>query len=111
MQAITDRESQSKKLGHNCHENDNGAGPNELNHEIHPVYSIDLIQDWTNPPRTFADLTGVWNGINCETWYTRQIGNQFWALVLSRDQGQTFSRVFHGSFPLLPTNGQCSING
>ncbi len=63
--------------------------------EIHPVYSIDVIQDFATP-RLNADLTGVWASSDVGTYYVRQVGNTVWWLGLSRDQGRTFANVFHG---------------
>jgi hypothetical protein len=88
-------------LGHSCidtpseisiaHDN-----PSYHNVEIHPVYSIDIIQDFSQS-RPNADLTGVYSGNSGETYYIRQIGNEIWALALSRDQGQTFSNTLKGT--------------
>jgi len=56
--------------------------------EIHPVYSIDVVQDWTQRGPT-ANLTGVWAGGDGGTYYIRQIGNTVWWLGLSVDEGRT----------------------
>jgi len=63
--------------------------------EIHPVYSIDILQDWSRP-RPNADLTGVWAPSDGATDYVRQLGNTVWWLGLSRDQGRSFANIFHG---------------
>jgi hypothetical protein len=66
--------------------------------ELHPVYSIDVLQDFRNP-RPGADLTGVWdsNDVGTGTYYVRQLRDDtVWWLGLSRDQGRTFANVFHG---------------
>jgi hypothetical protein len=64
--------------------------------ELHPVYAIDVLQDFTQP-RPGADLTGVWHANDVGTYYLRQVdGKVLWWLGLSRDQGQTFANVFHG---------------
>jgi hypothetical protein len=63
--------------------------------EIHPVYSIDALQDWSQP-RPNVDLTGVWAASDVATYYVHQVGNTVWWLGLSRDQGKTFANVFHG---------------
>jgi hypothetical protein len=64
--------------------------------EIHPVYSIDIVQDWTHRLQT-ANLTGTWAGSDAGTYYLRQVGNTVWWLGLSRDQGRTFANVFEGT--------------
>ena len=56
-------------ITYDCHEDDSNVIKDDMNQEIHPVYSIDVIQDFSLP-RPFADLTGAWNGIYGETWYT-----------------------------------------
>lgn len=61
------------------------------NVEIHPVYSIDVIQ-----PGTRANLTGGWSADDVGTYYVRQIGDAVWWLGLSRDRGLTFTNVFRG---------------
>jgi len=65
--------------------------------EIHPVYSIDIIQ-----PTLGAPLTGIWGADDDATYYVRHIGNAVWWLGLSRDRGLTFANVFHG---ILQGNG------
>jgi hypothetical protein len=77
--------------GHPCNE-DNSSTQNV---EIHPVYSVDFIQNFTLSRRN-ADLTGVYSGNMGETYYVNQINNIVWILSLSRDKGQTFTDVFHG---------------
>ena len=64
--------------------------------EIHPVYSIDVVQDWTQRMPT-ANLTGVWAGGDVGTYYVQQIGNTVWWVGMSRDQGRTFTNVFRGT--------------
>ena len=64
--------------------------------EVHPVYAIDVLQDFRQP-RADTDLTGVWHGNDGGTYYLRQLGNEIWWLGLSRDQGRTFANVFHGT--------------
>ena len=75
-------------------ENDPTNG-NTKNLEIHPVYSIDVLQDFTLP-RPNAQLTGTWAADDVGTYYVRQIGNVVWWLGLSRDQGIEFAHVFKG---------------
>src|SRR5262245_22519033 len=43
------------------------------------------------------DLTGGWTADDGATYYLRQIGNQVWWTGLSRDNGLSFTNVFHGS--------------
>lgn len=65
--------------------------------EIHPVYAIDLLQDF-GQPRPGADLTGVWHANDAGTYYLRQLpGNKLRWLGLSRDQGRFFANVFDGT--------------
>jgi hypothetical protein len=79
-------------LGHPCNAND----PNYQNQEIHPVYSIDLIQDFSKW-RPFANLTGVWAADDAGTYYVRQDGNTVWWLGLSVDEGLSFANIFQGT--------------
>ena len=66
--------------------------------EIHPVYSIDVVQDFTRrPPVANTNLTGAWGAGDMGTYYMHQIGNTLWWLGLSRDQGRTFANAFHGT--------------
>jgi hypothetical protein len=80
--------------------------------EIHPVYSVDVVQDWTRRA-TDADLTGTWAGNEMSTYYLRQIGNTVWWLNLSRDQGRTFANVFVGTVGTETISGsqRSVING
>jgi hypothetical protein len=66
------------------------------NQEIHPVYSIDLIQNFSQA-RPFANLSGVWAASDAGTYYLRQDGNTVWWLGMSVDEGQTFANVFQGT--------------
>jgi hypothetical protein len=86
---------------HDCNETDSSY----QNQEIHPVYSIDLIQDFSQP-RAFADLTGVWAADDAGTYYLRQDGNTVWWLGLSTDEGLTFANIFQGTLQ----NNQISGN-
>jgi hypothetical protein len=95
----------------------NETKPQYQNQEIHPVYSIDLIQDFSQP-RPYADLTGVWAANDAGTYYLRQVGNNVdnnsvgqvgntvWWLGLSTDEGLTFANVFQGTLQ----NNQISGN-
>jgi hypothetical protein len=64
--------------------------------EIHPVYAIDVLQDFTKP-RPFANLTGVWDSHDGGTYYVRQIDaiTVVW-LGMSSDHGYSFTNVFSG---------------
>jgi len=66
------------------------------NQEIHPVYALDLVQNF-NLPRPFANLTGVWSANDAGTYYVREIGPTVWWLELSVDEGRTFANVFRGT--------------
>ncbi len=89
-----------------CHEDD----PHEHNEEIHPTYSIDVIQNF-HLPRPSATLTGVWAATDVGTYYMRQVGDTVWWLGLSRDQGQTFANVFQGTITGRNDQGQLGIVG
>jgi hypothetical protein len=81
-----------------CHGGDCGDGdPTNHNVEIHPVYSVDVLQRFELGGRGKADLTGAWHGPDLGTYYVRQFGEAVWWLALSVDRGQTFAHVFHGS--------------
>ncbi len=77
--------------GLGCDEDD----PSKHNVELHPVYAIDILQDF-QPMRPAASLSGVWHADDVGTYYIRQIGDTIWWLGLSRDQGQTFANIFQG---------------
>jgi hypothetical protein len=64
--------------------------------EVHPVYAIDIPQDF-DLPRSFLGLSGAWHASDNATYYVRQIGNTLWWLGLSRDQGYTYANVFKGT--------------
>jgi hypothetical protein len=65
--------------------------------EIHPVYAIDVLQDFKLPRAQPVTLSGTWHGSDSGTYYVRQLGSQVWWLGLSRDQGRSFANVFCGS--------------
>jgi hypothetical protein len=66
--------------------------------EIHPVYAIDIVQDFAaTRPDGNVNLSGAWHVNDVGTYYLRQIGNTLWWLGLSHDQGRTFANVFHGT--------------
>jgi hypothetical protein len=83
-----------------CYEDD----AEQDNLEIHPVYSIDVLQNFSLP-RPNADLTGVWAATDVGTYYVRQIANTVWWLGLSRDRGLTFARVFQGTIQQRAATG------
>jgi hypothetical protein len=67
------------------------------NAEIHPVYAIDLFQDFNNRGAD-ANLSGVWHcATDVGTYYLRQDGQQVWWFGISRDDGAGFANVFHGT--------------
>ena len=68
----------------------------QQNVEIHPVYAVDVLQDWTLP-RPNSNLTGAWAASDAGTYYVRQVGNTIWWLGMSPDQGITFANVFKGT--------------
>ena len=73
------------------------AGHDNNPPEIHPVYAIDLRQDFAAPRPQPVTLSGVWHGSDNGTYYLRQIGHEVWWLGLSPDQGRSFANVFHGT--------------
>jgi hypothetical protein len=83
-----------------CHDGDADVH----NVEIHPVYSVDFVQDF-GLPRPGANLTGVWAADDVGTYYVRQIGDAVWWLGLSRDwslgtsgdPGRPFANIFRGT--------------
>ena len=80
-----------------CYETDNDSGNLDTkNLEIHPVYSVDVLQDFTAPRSANLDMSGSWSASDVGTYYVRQIGNTVWWLGLSSDQGLTFANVFQG---------------
>ncbi len=91
---------------HDCADND--AEPNNL--EIHPVYSVEVLQDF-RLPRPHADLTGVWAADDVGTYYVRQVGDTVWWLGLSRDRGQTFANVFQGTIQHGAAPGELTLSG
>jgi hypothetical protein len=75
-----------------CYEDD----ASEQNQEIHPVYALDLLQNFQQP-RPGASLTGVWGANDAGTYYVRQLANTVFWLGLSVDEGRTFANVFRGT--------------
>ena len=86
------REGLTPSVPHDCADDD--SEPNNL--EVHPVYSIDVVED-SHLPRPDAALTGAWAATDVGTYYVRLVGNTVWWLGLSRDRGLTFASVFQGT--------------
>lgn len=75
--------------------------------ELHPVYSIDVLQDFCDP-RPDVTLTGVWNSndVGQGTYYVRQLADDtVWWLGLSHDQGRSFANVFQGKIRYADNEG------
>ena len=76
-----------------CNEDDAAAH----NAEIHPVYAIDIFQDFTNRAPG-ANLSGVWHCVtDLGTYYLRQNSQEVWWFGISQDDGVSFANVFHGT--------------
>jgi hypothetical protein len=80
----------------NLDEHDTGFPVYAGQPEVHPVYSIDIVQDFSSR-LPGADLTGVWHADDSGTYYLRQLDSTVWWLGMSRDQGRAFANVFHGT--------------
>lgn len=76
---------------HNCDED----VASTQNQEIHPMFSLDLVQDF-RIQRPLAQLTGAWASNDGGTYYVTQAGDTVWWLGMSADAGRTFANVFHG---------------
>jgi hypothetical protein len=79
-------------LGLDLHAGDENGG----RIEIHPVYSIDVVNATPS-----ANLTGVWAGDDKGTYFIRQLdppAATVWWLGLSADRGRMFANVFHGKY-------------
>jgi hypothetical protein len=76
---------------------DTGHKIQRVKPEIHPVYSIDIQQQFDLGRPQPVTLSGVWHGSDNGTYYIRQLGSIVWWLGLSRDQGRSFANVFRGS--------------
>lgn len=77
---------------------DDAGHEDEVAPEIHPVYAIDVVQDFgVRRPDGNVNLTGVWHANDSGTYYLHQTGNTLWWLGMSRDQGRTFANVFYGT--------------
>jgi hypothetical protein len=111
---------------HSCYDNfdEIDAISSHPNQEIHPVYSIDVINSPYRPEDKntpgASDLTGTYGGLDGSTYYVRQtgstnihqLGHTIWWLGLIRDR-QPMQRG--GNFPMIGSNaidpscssGQC----
>jgi hypothetical protein len=76
---------------------DDAGHENETAPEIHPVYALDIVQDFAGPRAEHTNLTGAWHADDVGTYYVRQIGGALWWLGMSRDQGRSFANVFRGT--------------
>ncbi len=76
---------------------DDAGHEGETAPEIHPVYAIDVVQDFAVPRAENTNLTGAWHADDVGTYYMRQIGNALWWLGMSHDQGRSFANVFRGT--------------
>jgi hypothetical protein len=96
-------------LDHPCYDDDPDGDPGDIsghsNQEIHPIYSIDIINYPYRPediqvlgPR---NLTGSYGGSDGSTYYVRQIGNTIWWLSQMRDR-QPMQRGTHS--PIIGSN-------
>jgi hypothetical protein len=80
--------------GHTCFDDDPANDPDFVsshqNQEIHPIYSIDIINFPFRPEDILVDarknLTGAWGGSDGSTYYVRQIGSTIWWLGQMRDR-------------------------
>ncbi|WP_262060959.1 hypothetical protein [Streptomyces sp. STR69] len=75
---------------------------NRNNVELHPVYAVDVLRD---PRIVPTDLTGVWACSDVGTYYIRQLGSTVRWFGMSRDRGQNFSNVFHGTLDGVQLSG------
>jgi len=57
--------------------------------EIHPVYSIDIVQDFRSR-QPGSDLTGVWHANDGGTYYLRLLGRTVWWFGMSRESRSRF---------------------
>ena len=103
-------------------DNDSEDVSTHQNQEIHPVYSIDIINKPFRPEditlHARKNLTGAWGAPrDGSTYYVRQIGNTVWWLGMMRDrqpiqQGTDFPII--GSYQLQPAfdlgDPSCSSN-
>ena len=75
---------------------------NNQNQEIHPIYSLDIINYPFRPDDVLVvnrvNLTGTWAGSDGSTYYVRQIGNTIWMFGQTRDKqpmqrGNSFPQI------------------
>ncbi|HZQ95086.1 MAG TPA: hypothetical protein VFA67_08755 [Candidatus Sulfotelmatobacter sp.] len=75
---------------------------NNQNQEIHPIYSLDIINSPFRPDDVLVvnrvNLTGTWAGNDGSTYYVRQIGNTIWMFGQTRDKqpmqrGNSFPQI------------------
>lgn len=76
---------------HPCYDDATNSDDSEVqNQEIHPIWSIDIINYPFRPEDSGAsarqNLTGTWGGSDGSTYYVRQVGNTIWWLGLPRDR-------------------------
>lgn len=67
--------------------------PDRPNQEMHPVYTIDVLDRYATPS---DDLTGVWGGDDGGTYYIHQVGSTVWMLGMTPFGDQCFASVFYG---------------
>src|SRR5262249_25551789 len=86
--------------GHPCFDGNDGNPDDDSsdvsthqNQEIHPVYSIDIINSPFRPEDSLVhagkNLPEAWRGSAGRTYYIRQIGNSLWWLGMMRDRQPT----------------------
>jgi hypothetical protein len=91
---------------HTCDQGEGWDDDNAQNQEIHPFYSLDLIECPLGhyPPGVCAsdtaraNLTGAWGTEDGGTYYIRQIGNNIWWLGLTRNRDP----IMPNSIPSIP---------
>lgn len=79
---------------HTCDQGEAWEDDDDQNQEIHPFYSLDLIEcplgnypDDACPGKTVRpNLTGAWGSEDGGTYYVRQMGNTIWWLGLTRNR-------------------------
>ena len=114
---------------HSCEQGES----DQQNQEIHPIYSIDLIECPlgyapgycpSNDNTARANLTGAWGSNDGGTYYIRQLGNEIWWAGLTRDRDPTTTNgstglpnpipnptdVFHGTIS-YNADGTATITG
>lgn len=118
---------------HTCDQGEAWEDSDDQNQELHPVYSIDLIEcplgyapDYCPPDNNTArqNLTGAWGSQDGGTYYVRQIGNDIWWAGLTRNRDPMMpddttqvpspianpTDVFHGTVTNNP-DGSATITG